>query len=506
MRLATTLTCAVLTALGLGPLTTTSFAGTYTSTDCASWDTYSAAQYDQTHAMVTIYQACGNGGLGLGMSVPSAGWTGPQTGATWSVKTPAGTHFSSVWMYQRGSSDPGAGWELEVYAAGPGGWTPLGAWKDGASVWRGISSPAGNYTLVTSHLTCVSGSGCTGSLRAGLFIRDLILNMVDDAPPTVSASGELLNGDVQRGTDGLGVSAQDIGAGLTQVYAVVNDQVVAAQNLACAGPSMQPCPLAKAQPLHFDLDTQHTPFHDGGNTVLACAADYGAPPNVTCTGKELVMVDNSCAPSSVPGGSHLSAAFSQSHRRIVHVKAGHGARLTGRLTDNSGEPVAGATLCMKEGIAGAALASVGTVTTNANGRYRFRVAPGPNRKLKVGYRYNRKQVDRRARFKSRLRPRLKVSPKSRTENGKQLRLYGSIPGPRNRGRIVVLQASAIHSKSWLTFRKARTDRHGNYTARYRFTSTNTTTKYRFRALVPPQNGYPYEGGTSLAKEITVIGR
>ena len=71
------------------------------------------------------------------------------------------------------------------------------------------------YTLVTSHLTCISGSGCNGSLQAGLFIRDLLFDMVDDTPPSVDAAGELLDGDIQRGRR-IDIRAEDVGAGLTR--------------------------------------------------------------------------------------------------------------------------------------------------------------------------------------------------------------------------------------------------------------------------------------------------
>src|SRR3954451_20783417 len=81
-------------ALLAGPFAAKSNAGIYTSTDCASWHGgYSTAQYSQSHAMAVVTQDCGNGGNGLGFAVPTSGWSGPQSGASWIVNTPEGTHF-----------------------------------------------------------------------------------------------------------------------------------------------------------------------------------------------------------------------------------------------------------------------------------------------------------------------------------------------------------------------------------------------------------------------------
>ena len=488
-----------------GPLAAKSFAGTFQAYDCAA-DTggYSQAQYEQTHAMAVAGASCGAGGNGLAIAVPVNYWTPSQTGASWTISAPAATHFINVNLFQRGAA--GDGYDLEVFAIGPGGAVPLGASKVGGSAWHGLGAFPGFFTTVTSRLTCNSGSGCAGSLQAGTYTRDFAFTMSDDGAPALRVSGPLLDGALQRGTGIVDVAATDSGAGLTQAFVLVNDQVAQSQSFGCPGASvknMQPCQLSAAA--HFELDTQRSPFHDGENVVQACAADYGVPANVSCAAEQVVRVDNSCASSGVPGGADLSAVFPRSKSDKVGVDAGEGALLTGRLTDNSGDPVTHAALCMREGVAGHGLEDAGTVKTDSEGRYRYGVAPGPNRRLEVGYRFNRNQIERHADFYSRLRPRLHLSPKHRTSNGKSLRLYGSIPGPSNEDRVVILQASYPHSKQWKTFAKAKTDSDGRYLAHYRFSATYETTNYRMRAVVPEQNGYPYKGGASRLRRITVMG-
>ena len=488
----------VLLTLGSVPLASKSFAGTYTASECASWNTYSAAQYGEAnHHMLAVTRDCGGGGNGLGIAFPQAYWAGGF--GRWTVFAPGGTHMVTISGAARGVSADG--WQAQVAGCSPTNCNVLGPF--GGGYWSAFGLGAADYNNWWVQLVCVTGN-CYGSPQAGAFVRDVTMVMSDDSAPNVTASGQLLNGQLQRGTGRIDVESSDVGAGLVSDWVLVNDQEVARQNYGCGGTPMQPCPSSGAT-LHFDIDTQSSPFHDGSNVLQVCAADYGGPPNVSCTAKRNIEVDNSCTPSSVPGGSDLSAVFPRSDSDTVDVKAGQGAALTGQLTDKSGNPVAGATLCVQEGIVGQGLESVGTLTTKSNGRYTYGVAPGPNRNLRVGYRFNRDQVQRTAHFNSRLAPKLKLSKRT-VKNGRGVKLYGSIPGPSNNERVVILQARYPHSKRWNTFDKAKTDATGAYVLRYRFTSTFVTTNYRMRAVVPEQNGYPYDGGASRPKKIKVIGR
>jgi len=487
------------TVLLAGPLAAKSEAGTYSASECHAGNPYSeAAPGEYGHHFFGLTRDCAPGGGGLNISLPQAYWSWGY--ARWTVSAPPGTHIVSVSGAQQGVNADN--WYVQLSACSPWDCGP-NAYVSGDGYWRQFGTPSGYYTNWFIQLVC-GPSSCHGSTAAGAHVRDVIMTMSDDTAPAVRESGELLNGEVQRGTGSVEVTATDVGAGLTSAWVLVNDREVTRKNYSCGGPPMQPC-RSDGGTLHFDLDTQSPLFHDGNNAIRACAADYGAAPNVTCTAAEVVQVDNSCARSGVPGGSNLTAVFPRSGSDTVEVKAGQGASLTGQLTDPSGNPVPRATLCMEEGVAGRGLEGVGTVTTNSDGRYRYGVSPGPNRRLQIGYRYNRRQLERRAYFISGLRPTLRLSPKHRTKNGEMLRLYGSIPGPSNDDRVVILQARYPNSKRWSTFEKAKTDAHGRYSARYRFNATFVTTKYGMRAIVPEQNGYPYKGGVSRKRSIKVIG-
>jgi hypothetical protein len=144
------------------------------------------------------------------------------------------------------------------------------------------------------------------------------------------------------------------------------------------------------------------------------------------------------------------------------------------------------------------------VKTDAEGHYKYGITRGPNREVTIAYRYGSEQIASAVEFYSRAKPRLELSD-AQVKNGHSIRLFGELPGPANSGRVVVFQAAAAGGSRWYTFRKAETDEHGRFEARYRFRNTTQTTTYRMRVVVPNQNGYPYVSGRSAKRPVTVKG-
>ncbi len=70
---------------------------------------------------------------------------------------------------------------------------------------------------------------------------------------------------------------------------------------------------------------------------------------------------------------------------------------------------------------------------------------------------------------------------------------------------MIVQANVVGSKRWITFRKATTDGKGDFNATYRFKKTTRRTAYRFRAVVPTQDSYPWLGGASAPAKVVVSG-
>ncbi len=360
--------------------------------------------------------------------------------------------------------------------------------------------------------------GCDGNYAAGceagafVYAHYFAATEVDPVSPTLSPpTGSLLGGGVIRGHQSLSVDASDEGGGLSKVWASVdglpavqpyvpNCNLVQVKNPSVVGTvavTVTPCPASlKAS---WAMDTAAYPFHDGANTVQVCAADFASlnEPNTTCSAAQTVNIDNSCTESSVGGGEVLSTHFDRSHDDEITVPFNHPANVSGELANNAGDAISGATICVQMQTVGSqsGLVPVGTATTDAQGHFTYTVPPGPNRRILVGYRHDTFQVARSVRYYAHAKPSLRITP-SEVRSGGRVRIAGSVPGPGAAGRVVVLQASALHSSRWFTFHRATANHRGVFHSRYRFDATTQTTTYRIRAVIPRQGGYPWEVGHS----------
>lgn len=378
--------------------------------------------------------------------------------------------------------------------------------------------PGGDFDI---FMNCDGG---VGPCSAGptILAHYIAATEVDPIAPTVSVpSGTLLGGGPIRGHQTIAAKLSDKGGGLAEAAVFVNGVIagqaktercslVSVRNLSVTGTvAVSPSPCAEEDSLEWTLDTESYPFHDGNNSVAVCGFDFSTlgNPNRGCSAPQVVEVDNSCTPATVDGGELLSAQFAASHDATVTVGYGKGAEISGRLETNAGDPVRGATLCVKMETIGvdSRAATVGSVITGAEGTYQYKVDPGPNRRIVIGYRHDSRQVARDVRYYAHVAPTLKSSPPV-LQNGEIVHLWGALPGPRPGRRVVVMQANAPGSKRWITFRRATSNAKGGFRSAYRFTSTTRRTRYRFRALVPSQAGYPWVQGHSRPASVLVTAR
>jgi hypothetical protein len=366
-------------------------------------------------------------------------------------------------------------------------------------------------------LDCNYGQAC--NVGAAIYAHYIAATEVDPNPPVLGAvSGSLLAGGILRGHQTIAAPASDTGGGLSAVSVLVNGlegappvsgacALVSVSNRSTYGPvATSPTPCPPALNAAWTLDTSAYPFHDGENTVAVCAADLATigAPNVTCSPTRTVEVDNSCTESPVPGGENLSAGFAGTSGAEVTVGYGAEAEVDGSLEDGSGRPVAGATLCLKSQTIGVEPTAqpIGTVKTDSQGHFSYTLSGGPDREILVGYRHDSFQVGESVRYLAHAAPSLDAGP-PKLANDKAVHLWGTLPGPSAEGRVVVLQANVVGSKRWITFRRATTDANGNFKSAYRFHSTTRKTHYRFRAIVPTQDHYPYLEGHSAPATVLV---
>jgi len=205
------------------------------------------------------------------------------------------------------------------------------------------------------------------------------------------------------------------------------------------------------------------------------------------------------------------------HRRWVHRQVteltsaarGHiGQRLpiAGRLTAN-GQGIAGAPVQVLAAspISGESL--VATLQTDAGGNYRYPVTAASTSTLRFSYAGSAVLLPAQGQVGVVVAAAssLGVRP-ARVLNGQAVSFRGrlaTLPAPAG-GKLVELQAFV--SRRWQTFRTVRSDQAGRWAVGYRFQRTRGTQRYRFRARIPDETGYPFATGASSTVSVQVRGR
>jgi hypothetical protein len=285
-------------------------------------------------------------------------------------------------------------------------------------------------------------------------------------------------------------------------------EVVQATNAGVFGTvAASPTPCPKTAKANWSVDTASTPFQQGANSLQVCASDFSSSSavNKTCSSPQTFNVNNSCAESAVAGGANLTAKFARNHDEEVTVPYNHGANIVGGLMDAGGNPVSGAAICVEGQIMGVHRETVpiAVETTDAKGHFTYKLKPGPNRRVKVGYRHDSFQVNRLLHFEAHSRPTIHLSA-SLLDAGGTVHISGKIPGPNAGSRSVAIEAGAPHSGTWYPAGEATTNRHGRYQFSYRFDGTSATTVYGFRAKTSHQSGYSWAPGHSKSAFVKVV--
>jgi hypothetical protein len=89
-------------------------------------------------------------------------------------------------------------------------------------------------------------------------------------------------------------------------------------------------------------------------------------------------------------------------------------------------------------------------------------------------------------------------------NGDAVRFRGRIRGGHLPARKRVELQFYARGK-WRTFASTRAKRSGRWGYSYRFDGSRGTVRWRFRALITPETGYPYTAGRSRPVAVTVRG-
>lgn len=184
------------------------------------------------------------------------------------------------------------------------------------------------------------------------------------------------------------------------------------------------------------------------------------------------------------------------------------ASISGRLVNLDGQPIDGATVAVlsRPDLPRRGFTAAGYVRTDENGRFRYTVRGTRSRILRFRYDGSRRIHGSRRDVAVRVPAAGTMgSSRKRLLNGQAVTFSGRVrtkPIP-SVGKLIEIQA--YFRGRWRTISTTRTDRRGRWRFRYRFGATTGVVRYRFRALLSAEGGYPFATGHSRVVGVTVRG-
>jgi hypothetical protein len=194
-------------------------------------------------------------------------------------------------------------------------------------------------------------------------------------------------------------------------------------------------------------------------------------------------------------------------RPAVRLRFGRPVRVTGRLVAPDGSGIGGAAVQVLARSDATAEHPIEVLHTAPDGRFDYATRADSSRTLRFLHAATPTVLPATAEVSitvpaattARVRPRNLLNGHAVTFSG---RLLG-LPPPSS-GKLVELQVR--FPTGWQTFRTIRTHGAGRWSARYRFSRTRGVVRYRFRARLPREAGYPFDTGISRSVSVRVRGR
>lgn len=201
------------------------------------------------------------------------------------------------------------------------------------------------------------------------------------------------------------------------------------------------------------------------------------------------------------GGDPGSATMADVATKSVIAQAGSSPKLTARLVDASGAPIAGAKIDVYEqiNVAGSKRKKVGSVTTDAEGGYSYK--PKANASKVVTFAYSPSGTDSytvKRYVTVVVRSPLTLKAKSTSvAAGGLLKLRGKIRASGMRKGVVV-EIQVKDGRTWRTVATRRSSKNGRFKFSYRFKAGGT---FAFRARVRKSSDLPI--ASSASRRVTV---
>jgi hypothetical protein len=409
--------------------------------------------------------------------------------------------------------------------------------------FRKLSTP--DVTLMAWCLSkCQGVPGVGGEAfaeRVAAFEVYRMKTLVEDrTPPGGSASGVEDGARIAVPTP-VRATATDVGGGVREISLRVDGRVVQRVNTggSCADIDaansdpfeytlMQPCPAQYSAaftltPSELAVGERHVvsvvAADAGGqeSVLLEARASVASPPGYFASSRFFNPDLDVAAPrrlnganaDAAPANLRLSFVVGKRKRFVTRraVRAYVRPRITGWLTSRGGAAISGARVWCATAIAtGAWQISGAPLTTSRTGRVSGRLpSHRPSRDVRLVYFPYSDSSESVQSPSRRLVVRASTTiqlDRARYRNGDTVRFFGRITTrPLIRRKSVYLQV--VVRGRWRTFDTTRADVQGRWTLRYRFTATKRLTAYRFRAVIPTDEGYPWATGHSRAVRVLV---
>ena len=364
--------------------------------------------------------------------------------------------------------------------------------------------------------------GCTfGPQELRFFGARVVLDDTSNPVPG-SVSGSLTAAPQLAGPLDVTFNATDTGSGVYRLLVLIDDQLVAADVVDGNGGACADVDAANSDPYEFGSQTpckssaggtftfDSSQMPDGAHN-LKLEVEDGAGNATTLVNRPVTIVAGR-GPANGVGASdaaRLAVRWTRTRHSTLRTGSPRRAILVGKLVDEAGHPISGATLDVITRTTVPSSREHATPhgpVTRASGRFTWRIgARATSRDVRIAYRSHGNDTAPAAQQTMHLRVRahLRLAARPhRARAGTVVRFSGrllSLPIPRP-GKQIVLQGRAGHGR-WQTFDVVRTDRRGRFHARYRF-RTGASGSYAFRAVSRFEAAYPYIAGHS--RSIRVI--
>jgi hypothetical protein len=374
---------------------------------------------------------------------------------------------------------------------------------DGGNLLNASNLPAGVTKLGVDVLCAGSDRYCPatgGPPHIAARIYRAAIRLRDDSVPTFLSppAGSLTAGGPLSGTQSLSFSAADTGSGVQSAELEVDGKTVATQDFGCPPPyvHLTPCKLANGGSLALDTSA----LADGPHSVRVLVRD-ATQSNVGVAGPFTITTANTPTSCASEAATNFAVRLDRRGSTIAY-----GAKLN--VSGTLGAVAAGTPVLVQSQVdRPGAPAKLGRtpLLVDAAGRFTYRVPAGPSRTLRFAQRVGGQLTYACSKplvVNVKARATLKASPRT-LRSGHRVRfsgklLHGYVPAG---GKLIELQA--YERGRWRSITTLRTNAHGAFSYRYRFSFRASGTTFPVRARVRHDASYPFALGTSPSVRVHV---